>query len=138
MPSDLRVHHVGVVVDDLDEAIAFMRDVLNLEPESVTDLGSGQVAWLRCGPVMLELVHYSDPQRRRQRLGDAPAVIEHIAFHTDDADTTYAELAAKGVTFEGPPRSWRDRRSFFTKPESCDGVMYQFRQPITDGPLDPE
>ena len=132
VPSDLRIHHVGIVVDDLRESIAFMRDVLGLEAEDVLDLGPGQVAWVRCGTVMLELLQYSDPARRRERLGDAPAVIEHIAFHTDDADATYAELAAKGVTFEGPPRVWKDRKSFFTKPESCDGVMYQFREPITD------
>lgn len=129
MPNDLRVHHVGVIVDEMTDAVAFLSNILGLKVSDVLDVGPGLVAWAEAGDIHIELIQYSDP-KLQARLGDAPAKIEHIAFHTDDADATYAELASKGVEFAGPPKAWNDRKSFFTTPESCDGVMYQFRQPI--------
>lgn len=130
MFKDRRIHHIGVVVDNIDDAVTFMRDTLGINVGEVTDLGPGKVAWAPCGDVSIELLEYMDPEYKRTRLGAADAVIEHIAFATDDADTDYAELADKGVEFAGPPNSWHDRRTFFTTAESCDGVMYQFRQQL--------
>lgn len=138
MPRQLQIHHIGVVVDDLDEAITFYTDILGAEVGEITDLGpkAGRVAFAQCGAVQVELIDYAPGERRRDRLGDQEAVIEHIAFHVDSADDAYAELAAKGVGFAGPPNSWHDRRTFFTTSQTCDGVMYQFREPIEPGSTD--
>jgi catechol 2,3-dioxygenase-like lactoylglutathione lyase family enzyme len=130
MAKDRRIHHIGVVVDDIEEARTFLQDVLGIQVDEVIDLGPGKVAWAPCGDVQIELLEYLEPERKRKRLGSAEAVIEHICFHVDDADTEYAELASKGVEFAGPPKVWNDRKAFFTTPGSCDGVMYQFREPV--------
>jgi methylmalonyl-CoA/ethylmalonyl-CoA epimerase len=132
MGKDRRIHHVGVVVDDIAQAKAFLEGILGIEVGDVIDLGPGKVAWAPCGEVQIELLEYLDPEYKRKKLGAADAKIEHICFHTDDADAEYAELAEKGVEFAGPPKAWNDRKSFFTTAQSCDGVMYQFREPIED------
>ncbi|GHE80488.1 hypothetical protein GCM10017786_08280 [Amycolatopsis deserti] len=134
--GDLRVHHVGIVVDDIDEAARFMRDVLDLRVREIVDLGpgAGRVAMVDCGPVHLELIDYSDPVRRESRLGSDAARIEHIAFDVDDAERTRGKLEAHGVRLDGPVKVRPDCTTFFTTPESCDGVRYQFRQPAPSAP----
>ncbi|MFC5948995.1 VOC family protein [Pseudonocardia lutea] len=132
MSKDRRIHHVGIVVDDIDQAKGFLQGILDIAVDDVIDLGPGKVAWAPCGEIQIELIEYSDPEYKRKRLGSSEAVIEHICFHTDDADAEYAELAEKGVQFTGPPKAWNDRKAFFTTAASCDGVMYQFREPIEE------
>jgi catechol 2,3-dioxygenase-like lactoylglutathione lyase family enzyme len=135
MSNGLRIHHIGVVVDDISDATAFLTDVLGITVGEIVDLGpgTGRVAMAPCGPVQIELIEYADPERRRARLGDDVARIEHIAFDVADAEKVRAELAAKGVGFAGPTRVRPDCTTFFTTPETCDGVMYQFRQPHDRG-----
>ncbi|WP_191243133.1 VOC family protein [Amycolatopsis deserti] len=43
-PGELRMHHVGIVVDDLDEAIAFVGGVLGLTVGDVVDLAPRRAA----------------------------------------------------------------------------------------------
>jgi catechol 2,3-dioxygenase-like lactoylglutathione lyase family enzyme len=130
MAKDRRIHHIGVVVDNIEEAKAFLENVLEIGVGEVTDLGPGKVAWAPCGDVQIELLEYLDPEYKRKRLGSAEALIEHICFHSDDVDAEYKELSEKGIEFAGPPNVWNDRKACFTKPASCDGVMYQFREPV--------
>jgi catechol 2,3-dioxygenase-like lactoylglutathione lyase family enzyme len=109
------VHHVGVTVADLDEAIDFYRDVLGLEivsePSPVFDapeLGPAvgvpgaalRQVCLAAGSAIVELLEYSSPRSPV----DAPLPqnalgAQHVAFHVDDIEATKRELAAKGVTF---------------------------------------
>jgi catechol 2,3-dioxygenase-like lactoylglutathione lyase family enzyme len=130
MSEDRRIHHIGIVVDNIEEACEFLSVKLGITVGDVEDLGPGKVAWAPCGDVQLELLEYKDPEYKRKHLGAADALIEHIAFHVDDADAEYLKLRDKGIEFRGLPNSWHDRKTFFTTPESCDGVMYQFREPI--------
>jgi catechol 2,3-dioxygenase-like lactoylglutathione lyase family enzyme len=130
MFRDRKIHHIGVLVDNIEEAVAFLQDKLGIKVDEVIDLGPGKVAWAPCGEVSIELLEYMDPEYKRKRLGSAEALIEHIAFDVADADAEYTELAAKGIEFAGPPKSWNDRKTFFTTAASCDGVMYQFREQL--------
>src|SRR5262245_9497220 len=125
----LAVHHIGIVVDDLDEAVRFMTGVLGLEVREWIDVPGGRGAFLPCGAVELELLQYLDPKRQANVLGGVDARIEHIAFHVDDADAAYAALIEHGVRAKAPPKDWKGRKSFFTTPETSDGVTYQFREP---------
>ncbi|WP_181779128.1 VOC family protein [Pseudonocardia pini] len=132
-PGRLTVDHIGIVVDDLDEAVAFLRDVLGLTIDEIFDVGpAGRGAMVAAGPVHLELVEYAQPERRREGLRGGTARIEHIAFDVADAERAHAALTARGVEVEGGLRVRSDCTTFFTTPESCDGVMYQFREATGD------
>jgi catechol 2,3-dioxygenase-like lactoylglutathione lyase family enzyme len=130
MSNDKRIHHIGIVVDDLTEAIDFLTGVLGLEVArtlEAPDRGGLKAAFLPCGDAQIELIELSDPEARRDRLGSAQARIEHIAVQVDDVQATFASLGSKGVEFTtAEPETLGPNTFFFTTPESSDGVSYQF------------
>jgi methylmalonyl-CoA/ethylmalonyl-CoA epimerase len=120
-----RIDHVGVVVDDLAEARAFLGK-LGLQFDHGFDLGRVEAAFYRLGDVMIEVVECRTPEERARRLGGSTARIEHIAFEVDDLAEAVAALGRMGVEMTKPePVRQDDIRSFWTAPESSDGVTYQ-------------
>ena len=120
-----RIDHVGVVVDNLDDARSFLSR-LGMTLDHEFDLGRVGAAFYRCGDVMVELIECRLPDERARRLGDSQARIEHIAIEVDDLAATVDAFAHLGVEVTKPePVTQGDIRSHWTKPESSDGVMYQ-------------
>jgi methylmalonyl-CoA/ethylmalonyl-CoA epimerase len=127
-----RIDHIGVVVDDLAEAKRFLSDVLQLpldrESDQTAQLGV-KAAFFRCGDTEIELIEPVTPEVRSQRLGDDKARVEHIAIEVDELGPTMQALEGLGVRVTtDEPLTLGGRVTVFTRPESCDGVMYQFLQ----------
>jgi methylmalonyl-CoA/ethylmalonyl-CoA epimerase len=121
-----RFDHVGVIVDDLDEA-ARLLVALGLEPGESHDREDIRVAFFSCGNANVEIIEPLDPGLRRERLGEGNrARIEHIAFEVGDLDAALTALGALGVEPNAPPRRLPDRSMFWTEPETSDGIMFQF------------
>jgi methylmalonyl-CoA/ethylmalonyl-CoA epimerase len=97
-----RVNHLGVIVDDMDAAIAGFRDRLGLElakTEVYADILD--IAFLPCGDTQVELIsprEDDDPAARWLR--EHGPGIQHVAFEVDDLD---AALEGKGILT--PPNS---------------------------------
>lgn len=75
----------------------------------------------------MELIELGDPAERARRLGEGvEGRIEHIAIEVADIDAARAELTAKGVGWqsETPSRNG-PTRSYFTRPETSRGVVFQ-------------
>jgi methylmalonyl-CoA/ethylmalonyl-CoA epimerase len=120
-----RIDHIGVVVDNLPEARAFLT-VLGMTLDHEFDLGRVEAAFYRCGDVMIEIIECKTPDERERRLGSASARIEHIAIQVDDLCATVDQFASLGVEMTRPdPVRQDDIQSYWTKPETSDGVMYQ-------------
>ena len=52
-----RVHHLGMIVPDLDRAIGGFRDVLGLELDHIEPYGDElEIAFLPCGETLVELI----------------------------------------------------------------------------------
>lgn len=120
-----RIDHIGVVVDDLESARAFLT-LLGLTYDHGFDLGRVEAAFYRLGDVMIELIECRTADERERRLGNAKARIEHIAFEVDDLAATVADLAAVGIDTTKPePVRQDDIQSFWTVADTSDGVMYQ-------------
>jgi catechol 2,3-dioxygenase-like lactoylglutathione lyase family enzyme len=116
--------HVGIVVDDLDAAIAFFVE-LGLEVEGqgsvegewvgkVIGLGDvrSDVAMLRApgGGTNIELSKFIRPDAEADA-GPAPANrlgIRHIAFVVDDLDGMLTRLRAQGVQLVGEVQNYQD------------------------------
>lgn len=134
----MRLDHVGIVVDDLDEAKRFLGEVLGLPLRQESGSGSAtgvRTAFFRCGEVEVEVLEMLDPERRRQRLGDGcQARIEHLAIEVDDLEATMAALRALGV--EGPQAALQlsGRAVWPTRAETSDGVVYHFTQAAAGAP----
>lgn len=147
-PTDGRitgVHHVGIIVADLDAAVYFATELLGLEVEKRISLGeeSTEIAFLHCGDVLLELIAISDPQirSRRARVPGAKAEIEHVALAVDDLDSIVDRLAEAGVSFTagaGKVESTREplevagTRSLFTSRRTSAGILVQLIEDAGD------
>ena len=146
----LRLHHVNVCSDDMEEFNTFYSEVLGLkvlpplpmieleeevrsEPEQGGDWEQ-DVGFLRCDWDTDELqIHAS----RRQvylgaRMGHAvnPLITGHLAFRTDDLDELRARLTKAGVPFsdygEWSVKGWH--QIFFADPA---GNVIEVHQVIT-------
>jgi glyoxylase I family protein len=103
----LAVHHVSIMVPDVETALRFYTDVLGLEPRTdrPPDLGVGG-AWLDAGAQQLHLVEGEAP----------PGLGQHFALLVENLDATIAELRDRGVEVGDPRPIGRSLQSFVSDP----------------------
>jgi len=131
-PQLQAVHHVGLVVTDLDRSIRFYHDVLGLpfanEPTpwfDGPDLEKGvgvpgarlrQVCFWVGEHSMMELIEYANrPVTSTRPIPNNHLGAAHVCFRVADVRATKADLEACGVTFysdvnvvdSGPLAGWR-------------------------------
>jgi methylmalonyl-CoA/ethylmalonyl-CoA epimerase len=129
-----RIDHIGVVVEDLDAAVELysrsfeMREqhretVEAFDVEAVLlEVGDGHVELLR--PLSAE----SSVGRFLERNGPG---IHHVAYQTDDIDSTLAAVKAAGIrTIDEQPRTGiRNSRVAFLHPKATGGVLTELVEP---------
>ena len=124
-----RVHHVAVVVRDLDAALAMYRDQLGLPVELVLPIASDGVtiAFLAVGESKVELVVPTDPGTGVARFLETRGEgFHHVCFETPDVDTALAELAEAGVeVIDRQARRGAEGPVAFLHPRSCHGVLVE-------------
>ncbi|WP_232701957.1 VOC family protein [Halobacterium wangiae] len=113
--TELRMHHVGVVVSDLDEAVSFYRDTLGLPVADEFTLSgegigtaidvdgvTGDFVHLDAGGGLVELVEY-DPAGD-DVAGDAVNQLgaKHVGFTVDDIDEFHETLPGDVDPVSGP------------------------------------
>ncbi|GAA3466429.1 VOC family protein [Nonomuraea roseola] len=139
--TDLKLSFCALAVHDLDEALAFYRDVLGLEVRD--DLESEGTRRVRVGPpaqpdvqIVLE-VPGTDPgvaQADRQKIADLipNGVLCRLGFVTDDCDATFEHIEAAGAEVMQEPINQPDgvRDCAFHDPS---GNMLRFTQPRQAG-----
>jgi catechol 2,3-dioxygenase-like lactoylglutathione lyase family enzyme len=134
----MRLDHVGILVDDLEAACAFAREVLQLgEPTEVrVDEYGLSAAFFPLGAGRLELLRFDDPG---ERLPAGERVrLDHVAVEVDDLEAEAGRLGGHGVRFQGPlrpdevsaPVEMRGRRHLWTKPETAGGFMLQLTERV--------
>lgn len=133
MPTALRVHHLAVVVDDMDRALSFWRDALGLELAGIREVPeqASQVAFLPAGEVEIELVRPTSGDSGVARyLAKRGPGLHHICMSVDNLSGTLERLAAQGVRLINPkPIAGADGRHYaFVHPESTGGVLLELYQ----------
>jgi methylmalonyl-CoA/ethylmalonyl-CoA epimerase len=130
MAERIRVHHLAVVVDDLDKALTFWRDALGLEVSQVRDEPeqASRVAFLPAGEAEIELVRptTSDSGVARYLAKRGPGM-HHICLSVPDLRSSLKRLASRGVRLINPePMAGPDARLYaFVHPESTGGVLLE-------------
>lgn len=126
-----RLDHIGVVVDNLDDAARLLTGMGMELQEELEVPGRLKVAFFRCGTVEMEILQIHDDNERKARLGNATARLEHLAFEVDDIGKTVEALSRLGVQIRPPgPAPTRKTISCWTIPETSDGVLYQLIQKV--------
>ncbi len=133
MPTIKRIDHIAIVVADIESALGFWRDALDLELQHVEDVPEqkSQVAFLPIGQSEVELVEPttddSGVARYLQKRGPG---MHHICFEVDDIHGILAQLKARGVRLinETPTTGAGGALIAFIHPESANGVLVELYQ----------
>lgn len=125
-----RIDHVGIVVDDIDQARTFL-DVLGLR--RVRDLnipGRLTASFYACGGIDIEVIEISEPEERSKRLRSETARIEHIAIEVDSILAAAQRLQELGVKTQTTSPVQLDKGlNYWTVADTSDGVIYQLIEP---------
>ena len=126
------LHHVAVVVADLDEALARYQTLgfSGGERFMLTEQAV-EVVTLRSGSGWIELIRPTDPEGPIARyLAKRGEGVHHVAYAVPDLVATLNELQVAGIRLiDAAPRvgahGWRIA---FVHPESCAGVLTELVQ----------
>lgn len=130
MSEGIRVHHLAVVIDDLDKALHFWRDALGLEVLQIEDVPeqASQVAFLPAGEAEIELVRPTTTESGIARyLAKRGPGMHHVCLSVPDLRASLQRLASRGVRLINPePLAGSDGRLYaFVHPESTGGVLLE-------------
>lgn len=134
------IRHTGIVVTDLNAALAFYRDLLGFREvkrleesgayiDNMLSLENVRVTTVKLaapGDGLIELLHYRShprapgPQRESCSIG-----ITHIALTVVNLDRAYERLSAAGVRFTAPPQRSPDGSAKVTFCRDPDGTLVE-------------
>jgi methylmalonyl-CoA epimerase len=124
-----RVHHVAVVVRDLEAALGFYRDRLGLPVELVLPIESDGVtiAFLPLGESKIELVMPTDSSTGVARFLESRGEgFHHVCLEVADVDAELARLAGEGIELiDRAARKGAEGPVAFIHPRSCHGVLVE-------------
>ena len=139
LPAALRrrLHHVGIVVEDLDAAVARYAALGFGDGERFDVPDQSVVAVVfAAGSGYVELIQPTDPEGPIARyLAKRGEGLHHVAYGVTDLAATLAALAAAGVRLidEAPRRGTHGWRIAFVHPESCAGVLTELVEVADQG-----
>jgi methylmalonyl-CoA/ethylmalonyl-CoA epimerase len=139
MITPKKINHVAIVVDDIDKALRFWRDSLDMEVNHVEDLEDQKVvvAFLSAGESEIELVKPTQEDTGVTRfLRKHGPGIHHICFEVNDIVTTLDHLKTKGIRLinEEPVIGAGGKLVAFVHPESTHGVLLELYEPTKQEP----
>ena len=131
--SPLAVHHVGIAVTSIDEALHFYGDKLGLSVCDRLDLPERQlrVAFIQAANVLIELLEPTATDtpvaRFLERRGPG---LHHLCFGTPDIREHLRDLKDKGVELiDDVPRPGAHGEVAFLQPAAALGVLIELIQP---------
>ena len=128
-----KIHHVGIVVRNLEEAYAFYRDILGLhvhKEATVEDQGV-RAALLTIGNSEIELLEPINENggvaKFLEKRGEG---LHHICFETDDVGAELEATKQKGIAvIDQKPRVGLAGMICFLHPKANHGVLIEYAQP---------
>ena len=129
-----RIDHIGVAVEDLDEAVALYSQKFEMREqhrETVEQFGVEAVL-LEIGDGHVELLSPLSSEsavgRFLERSGPG---LHHVAYGTDDIDSALQAVRSAGLRLidEEPRTGIRNSRVAFLHPKSTGGVLTELVEP---------
>ncbi|MGD0288281.1 MAG: methylmalonyl-CoA epimerase [Candidatus Binataceae bacterium] len=131
-----KIHHVGVVVPNLEQAMALWRDLLGLrltKSQTVQDQGV-KAALLQAGESEIELLEPLSPDNGVGKfLARRGGGLHHVCFETADVERELDGAKAKGIQLiDQKPRPGLAGMICFLHPKATRGVLVEYAQPFPD------
>jgi methylmalonyl-CoA epimerase len=124
-----KIHHVAVIVRDLDTSLGLYRDKLGLDVESVINMEYDHVTigFLAVGDTKIELVQPTDGTTGSARFLESKGEgFHHVCFEVPDIQAALDSLAAMGLALiDTAPRKGGEGPVAFVHPKSCHGVLVE-------------
>ncbi|MFL5885531.1 MAG: methylmalonyl-CoA epimerase [Thermoleophilaceae bacterium] len=130
-----RIDHIGVAVDDLDEAVQLYNgkfDMREQHRETVESQGVEAVL-LEVGEGHVELIRpLSEDSGVAKWLEKNGPGMHHVAYATDDIDGALGQVREAGLRLidEEPRVGIRGSRVAFLHPKSTGGVLTELVEPV--------
>ena len=133
LPAHIRslgkVHHVAVIVADIDASLGFWRDMLGLPVELVLPIEQDRVtiAFLPVGESKIELVQPTDDTTGVARfLASKGEGFHHVCFEVPDLNAALTRLGLDGIELiDSVARKGAEGPVAFLHPRSCHGVLVE-------------
>jgi methylmalonyl-CoA/ethylmalonyl-CoA epimerase len=130
-----RVNHLGIIVEDLEEAVQSFTERLGLTLDHIEPYGDElEIAFLPCGDTLVELIEpRTDAGSNADYLKENGPGIQHVAFEVDDLEAALAELAERGVRPLGdaPMPGAGGTRIAFLEPQAFGGILVELCEPLS-------
>jgi methylmalonyl-CoA/ethylmalonyl-CoA epimerase len=124
-----RVHHVAIVVRDMDAALSVYRDKLGMPLDVLLPIpGDGvNIAFLPVGESNIELVEPTDSTTGVARFLESRGEgFHHVCFEVDDVAAELNRLGEQGIELiDSTPRRGAEGPVAFLHPRSCHGVLVE-------------
>ncbi|SNC71746.1 methylmalonyl-CoA epimerase [Kytococcus aerolatus] len=133
-PLFTAIDHVGLAVTDLDEAIAFHRDVLGMElahTEENPEQGVRE-AMMVIGDSCIQLLAPLTPESTIATFLEKKGPgIQQVAYRVEDIEAVCATLRERGLRllYEEPRRGTANSRINFIHPKDAGGALVELVQP---------
>ena len=126
----LKMDHLGIAVNSIDETKRFWADVLGLkfEGSEIVEEQKVTTAFFPVGDIAVELLESTAPDgpiaRYLEKKGEG---IQHIAFRVENVKKALEELKEKGIKLidEKPRKGAGGAKIAFLHPRSTHGVLVE-------------
>ena len=133
-----RVHHVGLIVRDIEASMKFYNKLFGKEPDIRTDVdnsaglsrqfgvgdepgdGIGKIAFYQIDNTSVELIEVPKPHTELEQLPVYATGAKHLCFQVEDIEESYDAMVAEGYEFQAAP-------AFFDENQpKLDGVRFAY------------
>jgi methylmalonyl-CoA/ethylmalonyl-CoA epimerase len=129
----LKIDHLGIAVNSIEEAKKLFQDILGLKFEGTETVQEQKVttAFFPVGDSEVELLESTAPDgpiaKYLEKRGEG---IQHIAFRVDNLEEALAELKEKGIRLidEKPRKGAGGAKIAFLHPKSTHGVLIELSE----------
>ncbi|MCD4753059.1 MAG: methylmalonyl-CoA epimerase [Anaerolineaceae bacterium] len=137
MSKILKINHIAIAVNNLDDAMPFWRDVLGIPMDHIEDVPSqkSKVAFFPIGDSEIELIMPTGPGTGlAEYLRKHGEGMHHICFEVDDIESSLEMLKEKEIRLiDNEARVLPGRKIAFIHPKSTGGVLVELYELILEG-----
>lgn len=129
-----RVHHIGIAVEDLEEAQKFFETHFKVAMSEQESFGELQFSFTGLEGTKLELLQSTTPEGVIAKfVGKKGSGVHHITFEVDDVESELNRLKSEGLQLinEKPYRNAHNDLVAFIHPKSTYGILIELIQPST-------
>ena len=109
----LKLHHIGIVVQDINESLGEISNFLSFESTSLPTLVGSQkvnICFLKTSNVYIELIEPADPDSPIISFVKEGGGFHHLCFEVDDIQQEIDKMVKKGARLVvAPVKGFEDR-----------------------------